>query len=97
MLGPYASSLLNYQLEVNGREIDFPDGSKPFEPWDWGLATGASFEITPGLGFEVLYYFGFPDIVDITFGDTDGHFLARLDEGKNRVLQLGAYYRFNSE
>jgi hypothetical protein len=97
LLGPYVSSLLNYTLEINDREIEFPDGATPFEPWDWGLATGASFEVTPGFGFEVLYYFGFPDIVDITFGDTDGNFLARLDEGKNRVLQLGAYYRFNSE
>jgi hypothetical protein len=97
LLGPYVSYLLEYKLEINQKEVQFPDGATPFEPWDWGLATGASFEVTPGFGFEVLYYFGFPDVVDITFGDQNGNFIARLDEGKNRVLQLGAYYRFNSE
>jgi len=35
--------------------------------------------------------------VDISFQDQNGNFLATLGDGKNRVLQLGAYYRFNSE
>ncbi len=97
MLGPYISNLLEYKLEINNEEVMFPDGSTPFEQWDWGIAAGATLEIIPGFGFEVLYYFGFPDIVDITFGDQNNQFLARLDKGMNRVLQLGVYYKVNSE
>ena len=97
MLGPYVSDSLDSRLEINQKEVPIPPSLTPFEPWDWGLVTGASFEITSGFGFEVLYYFGIPDVVDISFQDQNGNFLATLGEGKNRVLQLGAYYRFNSE
>ncbi|HEX5113339.1 MAG TPA: porin family protein [Saprospiraceae bacterium] len=96
--GAYSSALLKSGIEINSRELDEEEiDDSFFEDWDWGLTAGATLDITPGLGFEVLYYFGFPDVVDITFGDTNGQFLAHLNEGKNRVLQLGMYYKFNSE
>jgi hypothetical protein len=93
--GAYASSLIGSAIEINTKDIPVRD--EYFENWDWGLVAGATLDITAGLGFELLYYFGFPDIVDITFGDQNGMFLAHLNEGKNRVLQVGMYYKFSSE
>jgi hypothetical protein len=93
--GAYVSSLIGSKIEINS--MDVPVRDEYFEDWDWGLTAGATLDITPALGFELLYYFGLPDIVDISFGDQNGNFLARLDEGKNRVLQVGVYYKFNSE
>ena len=93
--GAYVSSLIGSKIEIN--TMDVPVRDEYFEDWDWGLTAGATLDITAGLGFELLYYFGFPDIVDISFGDQNGNFLARLDEGKNRVLQIGVYYKFGSE
>lgn len=96
--GAYASALIGSRIEINAKELDEEDiDDSFFEDWDWGLTAGATLDITAGLGFELLYYFGFPDVVDISFGDQNGQFIARLDEGKNRVLQLGMYYKFNSE
>ena len=96
--GAYASALIGSRIEINAKELDEEDiDDSFFEDWDWGLTAGATLDITAGLGFELLYYFGFPDVVDITFGDQNGQFLAHLSEGKNRVLQLGMYYKFNSE
>lgn len=92
--GAYVSSLIGAQIEINTKDVPVRD--EYFENWDWGVAAGATLDVTAGLGFELLYYFGFPDIVDISFGDQNGNFIARLDEGKNRVLQLGMYYKFNS-
>lgn len=92
--GAYVSSLIGSRIEVNSKEVPVRD--EYFEKWDWGLTAGATLDITAGLGFEVLYYFGFPDIPDINFGDQNGQFIANLGEGKNRVLQLGMYYKFNS-
>jgi|GEM_PF-5020252 len=97
MLGPYVSDSLSARFDFNNMEVDFPDGLIPFEKWDWGLTAGATLDITAGFGFEVLYYFGFPDIVHIPFGDSNGNLIANLDEGMNRVLQLSAYYKWNSE
>jgi len=93
--GAYVSSLIGSTIEINAKDVPVRD--EYFENWDWGLTAGATLDITAGLGFEVLYYFGFPDLVDITFGDQNGQFLAHLNEGKNRVLQLGMYYKFNYE
>ena len=93
--GAYASALIGSRIEINSKEVPVRD--EYFENWDWGLTAGATLDITACLGFELLYYFGFPDVVDITFGDQNGMFLAHLNEGKNRVLQLGMYYKFGSE
>ena len=93
--GAYVSSLIGSTIEINAKDVPVRD--EYFENFDWGLTAGATLDITAGLGFELLYYFGFPDIPDISFGDQNGQFLAHLDEGKNRVLQLGMYYKFNSE
>ena len=93
--GAYGSALIGSRIEINSSEVPVRD--EYFENWDWGLTAGATLDITAGLGFEVLYYFGFPDVVDISFGDQNGNFIAHLEEGKNRVLQLGMYYKFGSE
>jgi len=93
-VGPQVGRLLDSNIEVNKKEVERPEA---FEKWDWGIAAGATLEVTAGFGFEVLYYFGIPDVVELTFVDQNGQFLAKLDEGKNRTLQIGVYYKVNSE
>lgn len=92
-LGPQVGHLIDSKIEINKQERDLPEA---FEDWDWGVTAGATFEIASGFGLEVLYYFGFRDVVELTFVDQNGQFLAKLDEGMNRTLQLGIYYKVNS-
>jgi|WetSurMetagenome_2_1015567.scaffolds.fasta_scaffold554821_1 hypothetical protein len=93
-LGPYVSYLLDSHIEINSKGVEKPEA---FEKWDWGVTGGATLDIASGFGFEVLYYFGFRDVVELTFVDQNGQYLAKLDDGMNRVLQLGLYYKVSSE
>lgn len=89
--GVETSKLLSSSVEINSQEQDVPEA---FEDWDYGLLGGVTLQIVSGLSLEVRYVYGMKDVVDLLFVDENGQFLARLDEGKNRVLQFGLRYQF---
>jgi hypothetical protein len=89
--GVETSKLLSSSVEINSQEQDVPEA---FEDWDYGILGGATLQIVSGLSLEIRYIYGMKDVVDLLFVDENGQFLARLDKGKNRVLQFGLRYQF---
>ena len=90
-IGPEVSYLVGSGIEINDKEQDVPEA---FKKWDWSAAAGATLQIVDGLSLEVRYIYGFDDVVELFFVDENGQGLGKLDQGKNRVLQLGLSYYF---
>ncbi|HJW30959.1 MAG TPA: porin family protein [Saprospiraceae bacterium] len=91
-LGPEVSYFLNSSIEINSQMQDVDEA---FKKWDIAITAGASLQIFSGLALEVRYLYGLQDVVELLFVDPNGLPLGTLDEGKNRVLQIGLRYQLN--
>ena len=84
--GPQFGFLLNakYKRDIDGKG-NTTDVSDNFKAFNFGVAIGAGYQITPQLGINARYTHGLTDIVKNNHPEIDG---------KTRSLQLGLSYSF---
>jgi hypothetical protein len=90
-LGPAVSYLLNGRVASDGEDLG---GEEGFDDWDVGLQAGLGCRITENLSFRAAYEHGFVNMTDVRFTDENGQSLGGIDEGKNRVVQVGLSWVF---
>jgi Outer membrane protein beta-barrel domain len=88
-VGPEISYLTNATVDIADVRHEGKDG---FAAWDLDIDLGAAYQLTKRLGLELRYSHGLVNVIQIEFTDENGQSLGGIDEGKNRVLQLGLWY-----
>lgn len=68
-----------------------------YQHFDWGLDIGAGYYITPQLGIEIRYNYGFRGLTKGITVDMNGTPVGTARDGANRVFQAGLFYSFNPE
>jgi opacity protein-like surface antigen len=91
-LGPAVSYLLKGRVASDGEDLG---GEEGFDDWDVGLQAGLGYRITDALSIRAGYEHGLVNMTNIQFTDENGQSLGGIDEGKNRVVQLGMSWTFN--
>ena len=91
LIGPEFGFLAKATSVFSG---DKQDVSKNFQKFDWGLDLGVTYKITPGLGVEVRYNYGFRGLIKGITTDEYGTPNGSAKDGANRVFQAGLYYLF---
>ncbi|WP_228466565.1 porin family protein [Adhaeribacter swui] len=101
-LTPKFSFVLGPELGylVYGRE-NFGDNPKNItaacNKFDLAVAAGISYKIKPSLDLEARYSYGFNNILSYTDYDANGQVVAQVNDGQNRVLQVGVVYYFSKK
>lgn len=81
--GPQIGFLMSAKQKAGDVEIDVGDA---YNNIDFAWTLGASYIFATGIGIDLRYNIGISDISD-----------ANNTDAKNRVLQLGLFYQFNSK
>jgi hypothetical protein len=89
LFGPEAGLMTTAKSKSSGIETDLYAFYRHF---DLGLDLGFAYSIKKGLGLELRYNFGFSDLANVVYTDTNGNIIAQAKAGANRVLQAGIYY-----
>ncbi|MDF2193288.1 porin family protein [Paraflavitalea sp. CAU 1676] len=72
------------------------DITSRFQHFDWGLNIGGAYLITPTLGVELHYNYGFRGLVKGITVDGNGNPTGTNRDGANRVVQIGLFYALSS-
>lgn len=67
-----------------------------YQHFDWGLDIGAGYYITPQLGLEIRYNYGFRGLTKGIMVDQNGTPIGTNRDGANRVFQAGLFYSFTT-
>jgi hypothetical protein len=89
LIGPEFGFLTKATSVFSGNRQDV---SKNFQKFDWGLDLGGTYKITPALGVEVRYNYGFRGLIRGIITDENGNPTGSAKDGANRVFQVGLYY-----
>lgn len=63
-----------------------------FRHLDIGVDLGVTYNLSRYFGMEARYNYGFKDLVNAVYLDTNGNIAGQGKTGANRVIQLGVYY-----
>ena len=91
LLGPEFNFLTTAKSKIEGTDGDLTDVYKKF---DLGIDLGASYEIQKSIGVEVRYSHGITHLVEGSVLDNFGNETGKIKLGKNRVFQIGIFYKF---
>jgi Outer membrane protein beta-barrel domain len=89
LAGPEIGFMTKASSKFGGNKEDVTDN---FQHFDWGLDIGATCKITPVLGVEARYNYGFRGLVRGITTDQNGGQTGSAKDGSNRVFQVGLYY-----
>lgn len=89
LIGPEIGFLTKAKSKFSSGTTDV---SKNFQKFDWGLDLGGQYKITPKLGAEVRYYYGFRGLIRGITTDENGNPTGSAKDGANRVFQAGLFY-----
>lgn len=66
-----------------------------YEKFDIGVTLGGNYKLTPKLGLDLRYIYGFEGLLRGDIYDQNGKKIGKFVDGSNRVFQLGLYYIFH--
>ena len=94
LLGPEFNFLTTAKSKIENTDNDL---SNIYKKFDLGIDLGASYEIQKSIGVEVRYSHGITDLLEGSELDNTGNEIGKIKYGKNRVFQIGIFYKFGKK
>jgi len=90
LLGPEFNFLTGAKSKVDNTDGDL---YKVYKKFDLCIDAGAAYQLQKNWGIEIRYSYGLTHLLEGVAYDPFGNEIGKIKAGKNKVLQLGLFYK----